>query len=65
MTFIGVDICPKQDSGLCNQLYSIIAQCLLLYNSNKNSQLSSVVLIGKFLKSINTTDFAILVRLLT
>ena len=57
MTFIGVDICPKQDAGLCNQLYSIIAQCLLLYNSNKNSELSSVVLIGKFLKSINTTDF--------
>ena len=57
MTFIGVDICPKQDSGLCNQLYSIIAQCLLLYNSNTNNELSSVVLIGKFLKSINTANF--------
>ena len=52
MELIGVDICPKPTAGLCNQLYSIIAMCRLIYFQKKK-----FVFIGRFLKSINTNNY--------
>jgi len=47
-----LDISPKKDSGLCNQIYSIIYTCGYCLRNNIN-----FIFIGKFLKQINTQNF--------
>jgi hypothetical protein len=47
-----LDISPKKDSGLCNQIYSIIYTCGHCVRNNIN-----FIFIGKFLKQIQTRRF--------
>ena len=52
MKFNAINICPKLDSGLCNQLYALvncICQCI---NNDIN-----ILFIDKFYKSINTNNY--------
>jgi hypothetical protein len=52
MKIYGLDICPKESSGLCNQIYSLIGgiqHCM--YNN------ISILFINKFLKSINSNRY--------
>lgn len=52
MKFIGINICPKKDSGLCNQLYSLITG--ICYCTDKKI---NILFINKFYKSVNTENY--------
>jgi hypothetical protein len=52
MKFIGINICPKKDSGLCNQLYSLITGICYCIDNKIN-----ILFINKFYKSINTQNY--------
>lgn len=52
MKFYGLDICPNNKCGLCNQLYSIVAGVKYCIFNNIN-----IMFINKFLKSINTNNY--------
>jgi hypothetical protein len=52
MKFIGINICPKKDSGLCNQLYSLITGICYCIDNKIN-----IVFINKFYKSVNTENY--------
>jgi hypothetical protein len=52
MIYSAINICPKRDSGLCNQLYSLItAICYCIDNKIE------VLFVNKFYKSINTDNY--------
>ena len=50
---IGVNICPTKTSGLCNQLYRILAAIQFASNNN-----IPIVCIDKFYKQINSDVFS-------
>lgn len=52
MRFNAINICPRLDSGLCNQLYSLVTCICYCINNNIN-----ILFINKFYKSINTCDY--------
>ena len=52
MKFNAIDICPKLDSGLCNQLYSLVTCICDCINNDVN-----ILFINKFYKSINTSNY--------
>jgi hypothetical protein len=52
MKYHAINICPKSDSGLCNQLYSLINCICHCMNDNIN-----ILFIDKFYKSINTNNY--------
>jgi len=52
MKIYALDICPTQNNGLCNQIYSIIAGIQYCINNKIN-----IMFIGKFLKSINSNRY--------
>lgn len=52
MKYYAINICPKLDSGLCNQLYSLINCICYCMNENIN-----ILFIDKFYKSINTDSY--------
>jgi len=52
MIYSGINICPKRDSGLCNQLYSLMTAICYCIENNIN-----ILFINKFYKSINTENY--------
>jgi hypothetical protein len=54
-----LDISPKKDSGLCNQIYSIIYTCGHCVRNNIN-----FIFVGKFLKQIHTQKFCTISEIL-
>lgn len=52
MKYYSINICPKLDSGLCNQLYSLIMCICYCIDNNIN-----ILFIDKFYKSINTNNY--------
>lgn len=52
MKYHAVNICPNSDSGLCNQLYSLINCICHCINEDIN-----ILFIDKFYKSINTNNY--------
>jgi hypothetical protein len=52
MKFNAVNICPKSDSGLSNQLYSLVNCIYDCINNDVN-----ILFINKFYKSINTSNY--------
>jgi hypothetical protein len=52
MKFKAIHICPKKDSGLCNQIYSLITGICYCIENKVN-----ILFIKKFYKSINTENY--------
>lgn len=52
MKFNSINICPNLDSGLCNQLYSLVTGICDCINNDVN-----ILFINKFYKSINTNNY--------
>lgn len=52
MLFTAINICPKNDSGLCNQLYSLVTGIGFCIDKKIN-----ILFIDKFYKSINTNKY--------
>ena len=52
MKFNAVNICPKLDSGLCNQFYALVTCICDCINNDVN-----ILFINKFYKSINTNNY--------
>lgn len=52
MKFNAINICPKNDSGLCNQLYALVTCICDCINNDIN-----ILFINKFYKSINTSNY--------
>jgi hypothetical protein len=52
MKYYAINICPNSDSGLCNQLYSLINCICHCMNEYIN-----ILFIDKFYKSINTNNY--------
>ena len=52
MKYYSINICPKLNSGLCNQLYSLIICICHCIDNNIN-----ILFIDKFYKSINTNNY--------
>jgi hypothetical protein len=52
MKFNAINICPKLNSGLCNQLYALVTCICDCINNDIN-----ILFINKFYKSINTNNY--------
>lgn len=52
MLYTAINICPNLDSGLCNQLYSLIGYICYCINNNIN-----ILFIDKFYKSVQTNYY--------
>lgn len=52
MKYYAINICPNSDSGLCNQLYSLINCICHCINEDIN-----ILFVDKFYKSINTNNY--------
>jgi len=52
MEIVYLNVCPKKNSGLCNQLYSIAKTCV---DCNKNN--IKYIFMNKFLKQINSNNY--------
>lgn len=55
MKYYAVDICPKLDSGLCNQLYALVTSICYCIDNEIN-----ILFIDKFYKSINTNNYCVI-----